>query len=851
MNEKYTAIYEDTKHGLEILGYTDDLLRVDYKFTDILSPDLQVKEIPIATFSQYPPSYNNACFGVCIVNGKSDAQLISDFSSLGAPQIFEISSKGLSRWKIKSDGEPQYLDLIEPQQITDYFYSRRQEWSPNNISRVKTLRADIDNYQLDFADFGLLPLLDREVQSKFDRLLTRTIKQSIHNYPFIKDNLPELFRLIFRLIAGKILADREHGEQWLQTDVRAIISEVENFYFQHETPEPVLGNLNAQTDIWDDIRNSFHFQNLSVETLAYVYENTLMTPEIRKKTSTHGTPPPIAEYIVRHLPFEDLEDNERIVFEPFSGHAVFLVAALRRLRELLPPRTTSTERHEYFVNMLSGLEYEDFSREIARLSLILADYPNPNGWHLYSGDVFLSDKLAQEISKANIILCNPPFEDFTKDERDYYLERSSEHKPIELLNKVFNKPPKMLGFVLPRVFISGRGYRELRKALAETYSSIEVLVLPDNVFRYSGADTALLLAYGNYTGKINLSIGQVYKKDLNKFYSNYQPSYVDKIEIIADPKTFDDSIWLSELREIWDSLSGLDRLDKYITQIHRGIEYNVSLKQFKEEVVSEEERPYFVKGLRLVPESLEAFLVNNIKYLNIHPDNMRGNAYMLPWDKPKVIVNASRKTRGHWRIVAAEDNEGLYCTQYFEGIWLNAGVSSELISALLNSLIANAYISDYKLSARENSIDVIRQIPIPNFSEVQINRIVELVNQYKETREYLIKDGLNSHQLKNKCLKLLKLIDGEILQAYHLPFPLEKKLLDYFNGQKRPVPFEFSGYYSEKMINKTKQLQDRIKDVDLSVRGMPEEREKHKIELLEQFDNVRKRASTGRFKDEY
>jgi hypothetical protein len=33
--------------------------------------------------------------------------------------------------------------------------------------------------------------------------------------------------------------------------------------------------------------------------------------------------------------------------------------------------------------MLSGLENEEFSREIARLSLMLADYPNPNGWQLH------------------------------------------------------------------------------------------------------------------------------------------------------------------------------------------------------------------------------------------------------------------------------------------------------------------------------------------------------------------------------------------------------------------------------------------------------------------------------------
>ena len=47
---------------------------------------------------------------------------------------------------------------------------------------------------------------------------------------------------------------------------------------------------------------------------------------------------------------------------------------------------------------------------------------------------------------------------------------------------------------------------------------------------------------------------------------------------------------------------------------------------------------------------------------------------------------------------------------------------------------------------------------------------------------------------KTEAKKTLLQIDAEILKLYKLPPRLERRLLDIFWGQKRPVPFEFSGY---------------------------------------------------------
>jgi type I restriction-modification system DNA methylase subunit len=153
-----------------------------------------------------------------------------------------------------------------------------------------------------------------------------------------------------------------------------------------------------------------------------VYEHTLVTPETRKHFGTHSTPRPVAEYITAQIGTwqEDLPTLR--VYEPFAGAGVFMVAALRSLRDRLPLDMTPKQRHEYLVNRIYGDEIEPFAIEVAMLSLILADYPNENGWAVFETDLFRDDVLRQRSRTAQIVLCNPPFEKFDEEEEWRYPE---------------------------------------------------------------------------------------------------------------------------------------------------------------------------------------------------------------------------------------------------------------------------------------------------------------------------------------------------------------------------------------------------------------------------------------------
>lgn len=792
--------YSQVKEGLRLLGYKGNLLQENYGFADILGPTYSVRTIPLATFAQEPPSYQNACFGVVISNGQSGIPLVSSYRSLGAPHIIEINDSAICRWMMTSRGDPRLLQVVSPEHILGLFQSHKQDWSPDQILRAKSMGEEDFAAQLDFFDIGLLPLIDGEVHEKLDNLLRRTVLSAVEQYktayPRAEPDYPGLVRLLFRLIAAKILNDRDYPGDWLNDDPRRVVKAVEDFYFREPAPKSVLEDYATQVAAWNSIRTAFYFQNLSVEALAHVYENTFVSKELRTLYSIHGTPPYIAEYIVRHLPFDSLEDYERVVFEPFAGHAVFLVAAMRRLRELLPSPMSAEGRHEYFVQRLSGIEKEEFAWEVGRLSLMLADYPNPNGWRLVQGDAFQDPMVDKEIARAGIVLCNPPFEDFTMDERRIYVGLRSVHKPIEILHRIVTHPkrPRLLGFVLPRTFVTGRVYRELRATVGSAYGRLELVALPDKVFRHSDAEAVLLLAEGKPTATVHIISALVDKDDLPLFRRQGMITYRTERDVATDMIARGNMLWEPPLSQVWDRLSTYERFSN-IAEIHRGIEYTIPLRSNREKFVSLHPREGFEKGLDMVREGFEPFVSHDSIFLSVNPDVMRTNAYLHPWKKPKVIANATRISRGPWRIVAVPDYEGLVCYQNFHGIWPRGRFPTEVIAGLLNAPVANAFL--WAHARRSNEKATIGNIPVPNLDTPTTEILINLVKTYIQYRQEWLSNPFEEDKLKNACQRLQAEIDAVILRAYDLPPKLERQLLDCFRGYYRPGPIEFTEYYPQ------------------------------------------------------
>jgi hypothetical protein len=801
MSPRDPGILSTVQDELNRLGYVDQLLQLDYSFDDVSSVSTRDLLVPVATFAQWPPSYRNACIGVLTANSNAGPEHVSTYRSLGAPMFFEVFQDRIDRYKIVASDHAVFLESISASHITRAFELNRESWKPDAIFRAKAIAPLKGAVQLDFVDVGLLPALKGMIHRKLDRLLKDVLFEAVTTYKMnthgTNPDETSLFRLVFRCLAAKIFKDKRHSGNWTASDAKTIINEIQRFYgLDRLGSGHVLEDPPTQQIVWNKFRNAFNFQNISVDDLAFIYENTLIRKETRKQFGIHSTPPVIAELMVDRLPLESLPEQNRHVLEPCAGHGIFLVAALRRLRELLPMSWTNQEKHAYLKERLTAIEMDAFAAEVCRLSLTLADYPNPNGWKILSEDIFSTDVLESQLKRGQIVLCNPPFENFTPAERDRYGELlQNVHKPYEILRKILTHPPAMFGFVLPKSAIVGRRYQDLQDRIARSYENIETISLPDRVFAFSDQETVLLLASGrNDSAQANVLTRTFWVRDHDRqslLETGQLQGEVIRVvtRSVAERPT---RIWNPPLFELWDYLEGYPVLED-MAEIHRGIEWNISLEDNRGLLVSPFQEQGFKKGLDTAQDKIEPYLIKGIVYLNVDERYRRTTAHHFPWDKPKVVANSRRMSRSPWRIVGCPDSEGLVCYKNFFGIWPKTEVNIEVLSAIINSPLVNAALFS-KGYGRDNPVDVLEQIAVPFAVNIEIEKVADLVQQYCALRLQL-DQTFHKEAVIQKCVTILYKIDALILRAYDLPPKLERGLLEFFRGYHRPLPFEFPDYY--------------------------------------------------------
>lgn len=681
-----------------------------------------------------------------------------------------------------------------------FFDALEAKWSPDAVLRAKNIGQSVGPTEIDWIDLGLIPALEIEISRKLDRLLKSALHDAQRAHKERAGQKPEseeLYRLVFRLLAGKVFHDRKLGGFEKidgANEPHEILAKVSDYY---KEPQNYLRGREAQFAVARHLWSKLSFQNLSVDVLAFIYENTLVDKTLRREGGIHSTPHRIARYVVEHLPWKEIPEDKRIVCEPCSGHGVFLVAALKRLRDLLGSGWSDRERHDYLVRMLHAFERDPFAREVSKLCLMLADFPNPNGWKLEVADVFSSRKFIEALPDARVLLCNPPYEDFKAAEREKYGGQIAPQKPLELLRRILAhaRPDVMLGLVLPQQFLTGVSYRGVREELARRYREIDLVTLPDKVFTHAEMETVLVMAHGakSVAQTTNVNFAEVRQRELKSFMASGTVTRRDRGTF--DRTAAGEGLWVPVLQEVWERLQHLPKLGD-IAEIHRGVEWKPELPEAKR-FSNIKRGENWVRGLRNVEEGFWSFQLPAGAYLNADPKFHLYDAWKLPWELPKVIVNAARKARGSWRLVAAPDNTKLVCTQRFHCLWPKQGWTVKALSAVLNTPVASVFVA-----SREGNRDVrkttLEACPIPNLAPADMMTLERYVDDFLATLHERPEARLElwgGHSWEDRARNILLQIDALILRAYNLPPWIERKLLESFRGEERPVQFKFGDYY--------------------------------------------------------
>jgi hypothetical protein len=168
-----------------------------------------------------------------------------------------------------------------------------------------------------------------------------------------------------------------------------------------------------------------------------------------------------------------------------------------------------------------------------------------------------------------------------------------------------------------------------------------------------------------------------------------------------------------------------------------------------------------------------------------------------PWEKPKVLTNVARLSRGPWRMAAASDASGLVASQGFFGVWpMDITLPLEALEAILNGPLTNAFLTE-RTSTQHFTNELLKQLPMPKRGRLE--DIVKAVRRYRDAGVAARAQALEPAGTGGILSRLLIEVDAEVLKAYDLPPRLERRLLEFFRGHEneRRVGHPLHGWISE------------------------------------------------------
>lgn len=774
--------------------------------------------VSLAAFADQSYDTRSSCLGVIDASNAAESELsktVASYRGLGAPVLFALCRSQLQLWYLSRTGAT-FRQHLSQSQLPNFFAKHENDFSPQRIYRAKNLGRVQKDQQLKFVDIGLMPVLEEEMGKDLADLMERVL-DILRSQAFTPNQLMKpqnqrwLFQAAFRLLCAKLLQDKNvPGFVRLNIeDVPAVLDRVDKHYgSEYSLDIETKRQEHVLAEAAQEFKKFASLSSMTMEALGYVYEVVLVDEQLRTALGIHATPSYLVDYIVWQLwPWiEEIPENERIVLEPTCGHAPFLTSAMRLLRELYSG--DFRQRHNYLRNRLIGIEVDPFAREIARLSLTLADVPNPNGWKLLPQDVFASSTLKHHAKKATILLCNPPFEDFSPSEQRSYQKQNvqlqSFNKAAEVLWKTLPYMPdnSVFGVILPRAFLHKKNLAPLRELLLKKFHLREICSLPENVFSVARHKSAVLLGKklpakaARISGRCKVRSLRVDKQQRDRFIDCYH-AQCDEVLQSRFYKAENYDLRVPLLDEVWKYCKTAFDVLACIADGGKGLEYKGKDLPKAAQTISETRFKGAVRGFATFGRGIKLTGLPDPAWMNLDPEVIRRPQWGTETGTPQIILNYARVTSGPWRMKALIDQDGHPVTSNFVAIRPKGELwDLQAIWAILNSPMANAYVYCHSME-RHNLRTTILNIPLPPSNEPAIRNLKNLVDDYFrlcEASQKFFQPQLNVEEAKRRMLA----IDAEVMQVYDLPPKHEKQVLDLFSGWKRPgVDFTFKGYYPE------------------------------------------------------
>jgi hypothetical protein len=800
----------------------------------------------LIAFAHRPHDARSSCIAFLPESQTPQADLANLFE-IGVPFAFCIGPATWGMWSLRSNG-PQLQKKIATKDVERFFEINKADFCPGSVFRAKTWARAEGARQLDFVDIGLLPVVEKEAGKRLRQLFEDMLGHTMDALEIDVSKLSEanahwLVKANFWLLAGKLLKDKA-VPRFIRLDLR----DVEDVFYrvaEHYGAQRIRANgrLTALNGAAGIAENFSSLRSISTETLGALYEESLLSERTRKLLSVHRTPTFLVDFMlakVSQLIERGLDIHNCRFFEPACGHAPFLVGAVRVLSELLPSTIASDRvaRRQFLRTHIGGCDRDSFSLEIARLSLTLADIPNPDGWKLDAvEDMYEGDYLGKKIAANSVIVANPPFENVKishhdRDAGDLRFARSGQAG--ELLRRIIINamPGTIFSIVIPQTLLDGSSFRRLRKELLSNIEINELVTFPDDVFKFARPETAVLIGRKiklGEAGDSSFKFRRVHKSEMDAFRNeNRVPSgeLLSNAAVLANPEH---QLLFPPLSAVWKSTEKLPLL-QHVAMVTIGFYfYSEEDPDYPqgEIQISPNKRTDFYQGFRLAERSPDTHLLPRLEWLNQKPAIIRRQCGGTERGHPRIVMNHVRTGIRAWRHKAFIDLIGRPATDAFLLISpIAVNWSLEVLWAIANGPLASAFTFTNS-ATKQIGVRLLKRMPVPVLDQPPIKLETAVKNYISSALEYTSKFGrirpdselrkrikksksyegpelplgeltqgdLDSNQARERLRALHWRVDAEVLKLYALPAQNERALLNFFDGVKRfGVPFDQTRY---------------------------------------------------------
>ena len=776
------------KNMLGTLGYSNEHFSENYSVQ--IDGTSAIRFDYVAFSDRYLKDVSTSCIAVQeVIDDNEETKYLDSAKYLATPIVIISKNRHVRVWNIA----PQKITLLNDNEeniIHLYFEKNRFEFMSDNLIDAKMGYRQINIFEasglIDFSRKATCKILSEE----FEKGLIAAKKYLKKRKNINGQDLNNITSITMHVISALIINSKIKPDEKVP-DLFELLTDLSQTYKDYFSDKLMFKyGKGLLIEIYNDLNRSINYQSVDHELLGYFYESTLLqlsetkAETIRKEFGIYYTPRILSQEIVWSIPFESIPVDERYVLDGTCGSGSLLLSACKRLEELVSYEKTEIDRHNYLTRMIEGYDIDKFASEVARLSLLLYSLPYGNKWNIHAGDLLRINK--SKIQVPFVILGNPPYEEVRGNSQKKQKAAAFLDKYLEWLHD-----DGFIGIILPESFLQNDSSVSQREKLLNEFDIIELWMLPGQIFE-NNCSTIVIIAQKKKVEdekltKIKVLVRnkesiRIYFKQRKwdfEFFVNIQKRWKN------EPKY---KISVSPVEDILQKIIKGKKTIGDITQNVMGImfpsNYNFSRMQFDGWI------PYIANANNFRKYVISPQMRDNVCFFDYHMSEeeekkikkdykglrLRRDYESIYAASNKILVKMS-STPGEINCInALVDEDGYYPSHsFFVLISEDKKVSNYVLCALINSKLINAYVRR-ECVKRTLTTNVVRSIPVPEFSDVQISKIEQCYMSIKEAC---------TSEDKEKVEKIQKTIDDIIFEAFNLEQGEKEKIEKLFEVYTR------------------------------------------------------------------